>query len=136
MTALDLLRARFPESEGWTARLKTNDALARMGVAPCHASASKRIGGDVAVTLSAWGDTEEAAASALIAAWDAATHAEKVRGLVRRVEEVQSIAEDRGDVQDGPEGQPVPNSWMVMGTMLREALAALPEHWKEGVRGK
>ena len=121
------LRARFPESEGW--------GVCVVRVVP---NANRFIAEVRRNGVSAWAeeDGDEAAATALISAWDAATHAEKVRGLVRRVEEVQSIAEDRGDVQDGPEGQPVPNSWMVMGTMLREALAALPEHWKEGVRGK
>ena len=125
--ALDLLRARFPESEGWTYTSAKYFEGWRVEVF---------LGDDDEVLLSAKGATEEDAFAALIAAWDAATHAEKVRDLVRRVEEVQEIAEDRGDVQDGPEGQPIPNSWMVAGTMLREALAALPEHWKEVPRGK
>lgn len=129
MTARNLLRARFPESEGWRSEARLHKGRANT---QWTAAAWK---GPVRIDLNGQ-RTAEVAAQNLIAAWDAATHAEKVRDLVRRVEEVQEIAEDRGDVQDGPEGQPIPNSWMVAGTMLREALAALPEHWKEVPRGK
>ena len=125
MTALDLLRARFPESEGWRSHSITHpehiptpnfDALVRCVAGPPESPFE--------CTIQAWGDTEEVAATALISAWDAATHAEKVRELVRALEKLSCLG--NGDRPGNSDGNRI----------AQAALAALPEHWKEVPRGK
>ncbi len=132
MAALDLLRARFPESEGWTYHSVSRHE--EIEVPNCFAFARCVTGPPSApftCVIQAWGDTEEVAATALISAWDAATHAEKVRDLVKFVEEA---AEPDCFYGDGcpPFGS---RHGKCNGCKARDALAALPEHWKEGVRG-
>lgn len=68
--ALAMLRERFPQSEEWVVTLE------RLAVS-CGARCQQ--GGVRAADL---GPTFLTAAQALIASWDAATHADKVRALV------------------------------------------------------
>lgn len=128
--ALALLRERFPESEGYSFDIDMMDKPGWIFASVIHMRDNNPE--MLSAETNRLYDTPLDAARALVASWDAATHAEQVRALVEAMREVAEMADARQDVLDGPDGQPVPDAWMNLSQRAHAALAALPA----SLRGK